>query len=578
MNKRDQHLEDCLMRLAAGESVTDCLADYPQDADWLRPLLTTAQQLHTLPAPQPRPAADLSIQQQLRQAAQQSNAASSPPLPIHFMEDPMKNMSRFLLRWLPRVLVGGTAVALLIIFIAQFANPLAFFSSQAVEPAVEPVPANVTIIGNTSITREANLSPDASEAPLYRARLEPIPTTVAEAVAWAQTFGLSDPQPYRPFNERDPGIIVLGSDGQSLAFQDFGSFREISYANSTASLLTNTGANAPLPFDEAADIAVAFLRDHEFLPADYQVEPAIGSSGSIQQVIVRPQAEGGIIGDDTSPGSASRVHVDTAGQVIFASLSRLVLEADGTIPIISSQAAYDDLLNNRNVVRSIYSTAVGSSTEDSRSYQPPPPTWNSGQTVDLTGYPNALVHAETGALHVTLTEPNGVTYQLSGSDLAELSDQSHRGAVRVQGTITGQEASGSWQVAVTNWQAVSPEASYTPCLVGSLMGTGDAARFRSQAGDEYSLPQAPTDIADGEVIEVCAAPAEPGEALTWYSIHIPPRESGPPPGGMVTRADGGRRDGGSGCDPRCGRGSRGSRRFRYCPRCTAATANGRYAP
>jgi len=47
-------LEDCLQRLRSGQSSEDCLADYPDHAEQLRPLLHVAAHIKTAPTPQPR--------------------------------------------------------------------------------------------------------------------------------------------------------------------------------------------------------------------------------------------------------------------------------------------------------------------------------------------------------------------------------------------------------------------------------------------------------------------------------------------------------------------------------------------
>ncbi len=93
MSKRDQILETCLARLAAGGSIETCLADYPENAEWLRPTLAAVRQLSTLPPQPPRPAADQAIRQRLRQSAWQKAAAdraASRPRRVQiqfFMED-----------------------------------------------------------------------------------------------------------------------------------------------------------------------------------------------------------------------------------------------------------------------------------------------------------------------------------------------------------------------------------------------------------------------------------------------------------------------------------------------------------
>ena len=150
--------------------------------------------------------------------------------------------------------------------------------------------ANVTTIGDTTITVDTLLIADPGEVPIYRVQVEPVPTTPAEALAWAQSFGLPDPEVYLPANENDPIILVLGSDGQQLTFQKFVDFAEIIYSNPNAGAI----GSGVMPFDEAADIAIAFLRSHHLLPDDYQVEPAMGDYGPLQQVIVRTVVAGGL--------------------------------------------------------------------------------------------------------------------------------------------------------------------------------------------------------------------------------------------------------------------------------------------
>ena len=150
MSTRNEILETCLARLAAGESLANCLADYPADAEWLRPLLTTANQLHALPAQKLSPTTDRAIQEQLRQAitANQVNVPQLRRPRFKFMEDRMKNSSRFLTKWLPRVVVAGTAVALLVIFITQFTDLI---------PSVGN-PITAIAAGNTSVSRRSCLA------------------------------------------------------------------------------------------------------------------------------------------------------------------------------------------------------------------------------------------------------------------------------------------------------------------------------------------------------------------------------------------------------------------------------------
>lgn len=50
-------IEDCVQRLRHGQTIEDCLAAYPQQAEGLRPLLQTVLHVRTFPVAQPRPQA-----------------------------------------------------------------------------------------------------------------------------------------------------------------------------------------------------------------------------------------------------------------------------------------------------------------------------------------------------------------------------------------------------------------------------------------------------------------------------------------------------------------------------------------
>ena len=127
-------------------------------------------------------------------------------------------------------------------------------------------------------------------------------------------------------------------------------------------------------------------------------------------------------------------------------------------------------------------------------------------------------------------------YQLTGRIVNDLSSGPGQwGNVRVQGAITAQDGPNVWRVAVENWEALTPDDLGFSCLTGTLIRSGDTSQFHSEDGAAYNLPDAPEEIAAGGRMEIClAAPAEPGDDLTWYNIRIPPSGDGPPPGGMVT--------------------------------------------
>jgi hypothetical protein len=73
-------LDQCLARMAQGETLEACLARYPEQADVLRPLLMTARALADVPPPAPRPEAVARGEARMLAAldAQTSRTASDP--------------------------------------------------------------------------------------------------------------------------------------------------------------------------------------------------------------------------------------------------------------------------------------------------------------------------------------------------------------------------------------------------------------------------------------------------------------------------------------------------------------------
>jgi hypothetical protein len=78
-------LEDCLARLRAGESLEQCLAHYPAQAERLTPLLLAASRVHRLAVPQPRAQAVLAGRERVLAAMRAQNpvkAVSKSPVSL----------------------------------------------------------------------------------------------------------------------------------------------------------------------------------------------------------------------------------------------------------------------------------------------------------------------------------------------------------------------------------------------------------------------------------------------------------------------------------------------------------------
>ena len=68
-------LEDCLARLRSGSTLEDCLSFYPDQAEGLRPLLSTAAYVRSIPVPEARIAAIETGRQRMFAAFEQQNQA-----------------------------------------------------------------------------------------------------------------------------------------------------------------------------------------------------------------------------------------------------------------------------------------------------------------------------------------------------------------------------------------------------------------------------------------------------------------------------------------------------------------------
>ncbi len=181
-------LEHCLERIAGGDSVEQCLAEYPQHADRLKPLLEVAHDLNQLPRVRPRPTADIAIQQQLKQRMlPNANHPPSPSWQGKFLTRParwekeptiMKIFSRSLQSLLPRSLAMVAIIIVIVFAIAIIPNMTGPDPDQ--DTALQ-APLTVTEPPVTS-TMEATSQPTATAVPTQPATSEPTVETAATAI------------------------------------------------------------------------------------------------------------------------------------------------------------------------------------------------------------------------------------------------------------------------------------------------------------------------------------------------------------------------------------------------------------
>ena len=512
-------LEICLERLAQGDTIDNCLADYPQQADVLRPLLQASQQVQSLRGQQPSAAADNYIEQRLRRAARRREQGMAGRRPFSW-EVVMKSVMRLV----PRVVVGMVAVGIIVFVLVQ----LPFWHEPEIEPMVAAT-AIAVLEGGSGPSLEADLSADPGQVPLYQILPRPAPDTPEAMLAWARTFGLLDPVLYEQVASSDPAQHVIGSDGRRLIFNGGAATGEIFYSNPAAA-----PSGEALTWTEASQIAVDFLDEHDLLPAQYQVDAALfePSANGWQNVVVRAAVDEGVIGELNGYGSSQSIMVASDGQVVHASLRPLEVQvAATTVEVISAQEAYANLLAGESIGSS--RGEIGGSSKASLSYTRPI-DWQVGQAIDVVGYLELLVGVADGDIKATLSYANGVTFQLMGPRLTELAAETWSQSYRLQGTVMAQLGPSSWEVEVQDWQPVAYDA--VPCLSGELVRQENGVQLRSDEGKVYELPQAPEEIVAGERLQVCLRlPGEPEASLDWSVIQVlSPSEQVFSSGGGVT--------------------------------------------
>ncbi len=451
---------------------------------------------------------------------------------------PPTGLDWLVIRLAPRLLWVGAATAVLALLL--WGLPQILRQQTAVEPAVEQLAIPQTAAG--SPTGQAfNLPDSPAQLPIYQLILQPLPDTDQAALAWANDFGLTEPQLFTDLSQPAPTArLVLGSDGQQLVFP-WTPGSAIHYTRQPF----QPALGVPLPFDEAADIAIAFLTAHGVRPAEGAVISENNGQGPIPpDAAVRlvqispptggyPLATGGIV-----PGMLVAVGPD--GAVLQAAfLPASIAPSAESAAIIPAAEVYQAFVDGQT--RPFHFSLVGGGTPVTslpfRQFTPPLPTHTSGEVVTVSGWVNALQSADGRITQITLySSVDGAAYRLQGLQLDAFLADFHAAPLvssyHVQGTIREALSGNVWALDLASWEAGQPlTSSYAPfsCQIG-VFAWVDGEGWLTVEGDNgrYALPNAPTELQTGERIEVCAEtyPAD-GQSLSWHSITQPPASEFP---------------------------------------------------
>ncbi|MBK7179114.1 MAG: hypothetical protein IPH82_18355 [Chloroflexi bacterium] len=451
---------------------------------------------------------------------------------------PPTGLDWLVIRLVPRLLWVGAATAVLALLL--WGLPQILRQQTAVEPAVEQLAISQTAAGAPN-SQAFNLPDSPAQLPIYQLILEPPPDTDQAALAWAIEFGLMDPQLFTDLSQPTPTArLVLGSDGQQLVFP-WTSGSAIHYTRQPF----QPALGVSLPFDEAADIAIAFLTAHGLRPAEGAVISENNGQGPIPpDAAVRlvqispptggyPLATGGVV-----PGMLVAVGPDGAvRQAAF--LPAAIAPSTESAAIIPAAEVYQAFVDGQT--RPFHLSLVGGDTAATslpfRQFTPPLPTHTSGEVVTVSGWVNALQSADGRITQITLySGVDGAAYRLQGlrldAFLADFRATPLVSSYHVQGTIRDALSGNLWALDLASWEAGQPlTSSYAPfsCQIG-MFAWVDGEGWLTVEGDNgrYALPNAPTELQTGERIEVCAEtyPAD-GQSLSWQSITQPPASEFP---------------------------------------------------
>lgn len=361
-------------------------------------------------------------------------------------------------------------------------------------------------------------------APVYNVT-ENVPNTSEAALAWAQAFGLPEPQVYR--DPREPeALVVMGSDGRTLTFRPPGPMGGVHYGNDAA-----VGAlGDALSFEQASEVAVAFLRAHNLLPDHYRIAltDKYGSQSDAGRVSldVVVELEGQPL---TGDAAVIQLVVNAAGEVQYAYFPLLTFERLHDYPILSAREAWEVLLSGEAFrLETDHTSHIG---VDIRTFRRPAPARAVGETVTVRGWTQILAPEQPGQpVWAQVTTQEGSRFLLSDIPNADALTRIDYSDIEVSGLLTENLGPNVWRLAVQTWEVVTA-MNQVPLqtLVGTFQREGDTAWLVEDTGARYSLPDAPAELGDGARIEVVApAHFKPGDSLDWQYLSTPPyAEQGP---------------------------------------------------
>ena len=433
--------------------------------------------------------------------------------------------------WLPKL---GTALVtvLLLGFFFIWLNSLADLQSTERDTAVSPLlmsePPSATL-GFAFPTAPVTL-------PRYQVKPIMPPDNLEGAVAWAEGFGLVNPQPFYDPHET-LSRYFLDEDGSRLEIpRGHIDLWGINYERSDGFALP---LGTTVAVDAASATAISFLSEHHQLPEKYHVRnmlvPFFNSDGyPLRTIRVSPDLNGYPLQGAYGAGPGAVINIDATGEVFWATFTQADFVALDEVPIRSAQDVVADFVNGRLIPLHMDEMPLADERISVKQFRPSLPQYEIGESVTIleTDDTHFLFAENSADYQAILRTEAGVKYELVTPDITEMAEATVLDVLQVSGTIVGQTAPDTWQLSVTSWETFPQQELFSGCALGVVMIeaggvawiTAESVIGQLRENGRYHIPNLPSDIQSGDRIEVCSEKTLTlAESISWSIIYAPPR-------------------------------------------------------
>lgn len=272
----------------------------------------------------------------------------------------------------------------------------------------------------------------------------------------------------------------------------------------------------PLPFEQAAPIAEAYVQERGLIDFEYEIQQIWGADVNFVRII------------DGQPVNQPELTVGVShdGRIFFVSYQVLRnAERLGRYPLITAQAAWERLQSGVFENGILYNYSIGLETTVAEPAIEPDPNaglyqfwareYKPGEEIHLYDWPIVFLPVDSDA--APRIQVRNYVVQADSATLNALAER-----VGQQTYIWGQVGPEGNTVELTGWEAIE-QISEPISGPGVISREGDLVLYTSNdTGSTYILPNAPADLADGlEVYLFAWAARDLGQAypvIDWENM------------------------------------------------------------